>query len=184
MKYCSIDIETAGLNQDCSLLEFGAVLDDLENPKPIDTLPVFHTYIINDKIVGEPYALAMHQVILDRISKSEKPWTYLYPGLLDEEFCKFLEGNGYEYKDFKITINVAGKNYAMFDKMWLEDLLNSIKVYHRVIDPSILYYRIGDKNLPGLQECINRSGIQEEVLHTAVDDAKMVVKLLRKHFLK
>ena len=184
------------------MLEFGAVIDDLANPKPLDELPRFHTYILNDKIVGEPYALAMHKTILERISKKEEPYKYLSPQGLPRAFIGFLESNDYK-KNTKnqIEINVAGKNFAMFDKDWLEPLfqdrclmnyssdtrtysvLTSLKFNHRVIDPSILFFKLGqDEGLPSSKECMKRGGLEGEVAHTAVEDALMVVKLLRNAF--
>lgn len=186
MRYCSIDIETAGLGRDCSLLEFGAVIDDLANPQPLEELPKFHTYILNERIVGEPYALAMHKTILERIARQEEPWSYLLPNNLQWVFSHFLATNGYEAKTKgkPVEITVAGKNFATFDKDWLEPLFKeTVRFHRRVIDPSILYLRLGeDKTLPASKECMERSGLSGEVAHTALEDALMVVKLLRRHY--
>ena len=49
MKYVSIDIETTGLHEDeCDIIEFGAVIDDLRVMAPISKLPVFHCYFIKE----------------------------------------------------------------------------------------------------------------------------------------
>ena len=96
MKYCSIDIETGGLNRTCSLLEFGAVIEDTADLKPIDKLPTFHTYIVNDTIVGEPHGLVMHQAIINRIAnrENEPSYTFMIPDALEQAFFNFLNKEG------------------------------------------------------------------------------------------
>ena len=87
---------------------------------------------------------------------------------------------------------MAGKNYAMFDRDWLDSAIFNndkpptnykIKICHRVIDPSILFLKLGqDKTLPSSKECLKRAGLNGEVAHTALDDAIMVCRLLRRHY--
>lgn len=181
MKYISIDIETAGLNRSCSLLEFGAVADDLLCQKPLEELPRFHAYIVNDLILGEPYALAMHHKILSRISNRELPYSYIPLQNLARDFWHFLVMNGYHPgNDNKIKITVAGKNFGFFDRDWLEKELSShITFHHRSLDPAMLYLQPGDLGPLSSRECMERAGLLGEVAHTAVEDALMVVKLLR-----
>ena len=70
MKYVSIDIETTGLNPDkCQIIEFAAVVDDLQDQQPIEKLPKFQTYIRHESYTGEPYALAMHSNIFKKLAK-------------------------------------------------------------------------------------------------------------------
>lgn len=81
-----------------------------------------------------------------------------------------------------IKINVAGKNPAGFDIPFIEALPNwqgLIKFHRRVFDPASHYALDTDKNLPDLQECLKRAGIDKVVSHTAVDDALDVVRLIR-----
>ncbi len=179
-KIISIDIETSGLDYEwCQILEFGAVIEDTNNQKKLEDLPSFHTYVVHDKVVGQPFALAMNANILKRIANLEPPWTYLTPEGVVKQFQRFLWLN--EIHD---AITVAGKNYGMFDHNFIKKLPNfmeDIKVKHRVIDPAMLYWNSKtDVELPNMKECMKRAGITGEVAHTAVEDAKMVIKLLRK----
>jgi oligoribonuclease len=84
----------------------------------------------------------------------------------------------------KAVINVAGKNFATFDKIFLEKLprwKQLIEIRNRILDPAILFVDWKeDKALPGLDLCKQRAGIEGEVTHNAVEDAIDVVKILRK----
>ncbi len=63
-----------------------------------------------------------------------------------------------------ITINVAGKNFGTFDKLFLQELpwwQKLIRTRQRVLDPAILLVDwIGDKSLPNLTQCKERAGIR------------------------
>lgn len=192
MKYVSIDIETTGLDRKtCDILEFGAVLDDLRNPKPIDQLPTFHCYFLpptGETFTGNPFALSMHPTIFLRIANREKPYDYLSPNKLGFVFKKFLVRHGYLIEKDRVTINVAGKNFGSFDLPFIDektDLLKHVGIRHRIIDPTSLYYRDGDESLPGTEECKRRynelSGetLPLKVSHTAIEDAKEIVPLVR-----
>ena len=174
MKYVSIDIETTGLNpEDCQVVEFAAVIDDLDNPGPVGDLKVFHRYINHGYLHGDWEAILMHKDKLDNIA------TYgIEPDALAYEFRMFLNKNGLEN-----TINVAGKNFNAFDKQFLVKLpgfRELIPMRHRVIDPAVLYYEAGDTALPNLQTCLDRANIGRSVEHNAANDAIDVVLALRK----
>lgn len=187
MKYVSIDLETTGLNpRTCQILEFGAVLDDLENLKPVDQLPKFHAYIMpaiyenqEPLYTGEPFALQMNVAILKKIAdrKNNTSDRFISSWDLAREFTKFLNENGFSNK-----ILVAGKNYATFDKTFLDRLQgwNKIKFHHRVLDPMMLFMRKGDQEPPRLSTCLQRAGLDDQVKHDAVSDALQVVQLIRK----
>lgn len=184
MKYCSIDIETCGLNEEnCDILEFGAVLDDLKNPIPIKMLPKFHCYFNLPNYKGEPYALSMHAKIFRRIAEKEKGYTYCSPMKFGYMFKQFLLKNGYESERDIVSINFAGKNPSSLDIPFLKkktDISKHIHIRHRIIDPSILYVKRDDECLPNLSECKKRAGMSEHVSHTAIADAIDVVELLRR----
>lgn len=84
------------------------------------------------------------------------------------------------------SITVAGKNFATFDKRFLERLprwKQAIKVKQRVMDPAILFMDWkNDDSLPSLGECKKRAGIDGIVSHNAIEDAWDVVQLLRKSY--
>ena len=83
----------------------------------------------------------------------------------------------------KTYLNCAGKNFAGFDKKFLEKLPRWKQVFSirsRVLDPGILFVDwINDESIPSLDECKKRAGIDGAVTHNAVEDAMDVVMLLR-----
>lgn len=204
MIYCSIDIETTGLDiENCDVIEFAAVIDDLTNQKPLEELPKFHTYIAKRSYKGEPYALSMHPNILRKIALadfktidqegywiSEENERYMAIDQLPIYFKYFLESHlpeslvlREENKLSKIKkLNIAGKNVASFDIPFLKAKIknwNGVSFSSRCIDPAILYFQPGDLNLPDSKTCMERAGIAGEVAHTALEDALVVVQLLR-----
>jgi len=180
MKYCSIDVETTGLNPEtCDLLEVGAVIDDLDSPQDLQSLPTFHCYVLKPNYKGEPFALSMHPTIFKRIANKEAPYKYIAEEAVITSLAKFLTAH---FGDGKVT--VAGKNFLGLDKPFLSKLpsfnLLQPKFHHRVIDPGMLYWKPRvDKEVPSSKECMTRAGLAGEVAHTAVEDALMVVKLVR-----
>lgn len=85
-----------------------------------------------------------------------------------------------------ITINVAGKNFSTFDKLFLDELpwwKKLIRPRQRVIDPAILFCDWKtDKALPSLTECKQRAEIDGVVTHNALEDAWDVIQVLRKFY--
>lgn len=194
MKYLSIDIETLGLDHyKHDIIEFGAVYDDLNNPKPLDQLPRFHRYIYRTSgtYSGDPYAMSMHGTILKRIANRDTNYKYCLRRTLSMDFFSWLNSEVHWPKDSKgmLKLNVAGKNFGAFDMRFLslpeyEWKSNFIIWPHRFIDPTMLYYEHGDSELPSSKVCLERAGLNNEVAHTAVDDALMVIQLLRNKLLK
>ena len=189
--YVSVDCETTGLSVDnCDILEFGAVLDNLSVQAPIEELPRFHCYFLppeNGMFKGEPYALSMHPTIFRRIAEKDldvnhKNFLYLHPNNFGYRFKAFLANNGYQLEKDRITITVAGKNFGSFDLPFLEkktDIAKHVKIRHRIIDPSILFLQNGDETLPGISTCKTRMGETDNVAHTAIEDAIDVIKMVR-----
>ena len=183
MRTINLDIETSGLNPSRhQILEIAAVIDDTKNPLPVDKLPVFHTYIANDwDITGDPYALSMHQTILRRIAKKEEPYQYMKSSEVAESFWAWLINNGFDKNE---KINFAGKNFGAFDRNFLQSCIPNffeyVKENYRSIDPAMLFWHPDDVGLPDTKTCMERAGIGGQVAHTALEDALVVVKLVRK----
>ena len=179
--YVSIDIETTGLNpENCQVLEIGAVIDD--GTTPIEDCPTFHCYVDHCLILGESYALSMHPMILRRIATKEEGYTYLQSWEVATRFRDFLKEHGLDSENEKVF--VAGKNYAAFDARFLRKLTNwdkHVQVHHRILDPAALYWQpeIDGVKLPDTKTCMERAGISGAVAHTAVEDAQVVVHLIR-----
>lgn len=176
MKYASLDLETTGLdNTYCQILEVGVVIDDLDQPLDPNP-PTFHAYLRHRKIVGEPYALNMNAHIIKIIAENKHP-DLIHPEELELQLERFL-GKHIGTDNGKYTF--AGKNFQGFDKPFLQ--ANGIKLpfHHRCFDATTSFYKKGDKQLPDLALCLKRAGKDGIFqLHTAVDDAKAVIQLLR-----
>lgn len=194
-RFVSIDIETTGLDpEQCQVIEFGAVIDDWLNP--LDVQPEFHCYVKHEIYQGEPYALSMHAEIFRRIATQEDGYTYLYPGQVAPKFYDWALENGavqvkddappIDSPDFNVhkhyhKLNVAGKNFASFDRDFLMRMPRSdcFKFRHRTIDPAMSFWNpFTDKGLPNTELCMERAGIAGDVAHTAIEDAKVVIRLI------
>jgi len=85
-----------------------------------------------------------------------------------------------------ITLNVAGKNFGTFDKLFLQELpwwQKLIKTRQRVLDPAILCVDWeNDTSLPSLTICKERMDIEGIVTHNALEDAWDVIEILRKFY--
>ena len=121
-----------------------------------------------------------------------------------KEFYKFLWCNGFSHLDSPsthvngkltpvidgktkpITMNVAGKNFGTFDKLFLQELpwwQKLIRTRQRVLDPAILMVDWkNDKSLPNLTQCKERAGVNGIVTHNALEDAWDVIEVLRKFY--
>ncbi len=130
---------------------------------------------------GEAYALSMHPKIFRAIATKETTVQILQPQFVANIFAAWLNRTGSNE-----TFTVAGKNYAGFDRQFLQKLphwKDTIKEQHGVLDPGSLYYDpLVDDVVPSMATCMERAGIPGEVAHTAVEDALIVVKLLRNVF--
>ena len=205
MIYISIDLETTGLDPDtCQILEVGAVLEDTNNILPINELPTYHAFIRPEKgnISGNVFALHMNANIIEKL-KNEKEYSdeynYISIDELADDFLLWLHKQGLEIKSKEkiidgvvkkenwCTINVAGKNFAGFDKKFLNlvpDFNKKIHIRQRVIDPAVLFVDWhNDETLPTLDQCKQKANIAGVVTHNAVDDALDVIKLLRTNYI-
>ena len=121
-----------------------------------------------------------------------------------KEFYKFLWSNGYstlyspsthingkltpiiDGKTKPITLNVAGKNFGTFDKLFLQELpwwQKLIRTRQRVLDPAILCVDwSNDTSLPSLTTCKERMNVEGIVTHNALEDAWDVIEILRKFY--
>lgn len=197
MKYVSIDIETTGLNPEaCQVLQIGAVIEDTLNPAPLESLPTFNCIIEHEAYSGQPTALAMNSWILKTLSGLEglskddrleyrKKHNILPVGIVAKSFAMWLMNNGLlpEEVNGPVKINAAGKNFASFDKQFLQRLPSwgaAVQIRQRVIDPAIMFMDwTGDSSLPNLNECLRRAKLEGVVTHDAVQDALDVIRVIR-----
>lgn len=85
-----------------------------------------------------------------------------------------------------ITVNVAGKNFATFDKKFIdkvEKLNTLVRFRQRILDPSVLFTDwTNDDFLPDLAKCKERAGIDGIVTHDSLLDAWDVIALFRNFY--
>ena len=84
----------------------------------------------------------------------------------------------------KVTINVAGKNFASFDKKFIDsfpvNFYKGVNIRQRILDPAILFIDWeNDDCLPDLTECKKRANIDGIVTHDSLYDAWDVIQSLR-----
>ena len=228
MIYCSIDIETSGLDHEKhKVLSIGAIIEDTQKKLPLDEIPKFNAIVLQNEIVGSPRAITMNQSIISLMgmylesSKEDKKMLQMMEDLqpygykfyeqdeVVKEFYWWLDENGLghglvdnsggyvEVKDGKhrplmnnatkpITLNVAGKNFGTFDKLFLNELpwwQKLIRTRQRVLDPAILMVDWkNDTSLPNLTTCKERAGVNGIVTHNALEDAWDVIEVMRKFY--
>jgi hypothetical protein len=210
MLYCSIDIETTGLDPERNeVLSIGCIIEDTTKKLPYEEIPKFYGVILRHEITGSPRAIIMNNTIIDQIgaymegTDDQKQMLEIHHGKIfykEDDIIpamfRFLIENGFGKKDSNypklngntkhITINVAGKNFGTFDKVYLMKLpwfQKLIRVRQRILDPSILCVDwINDETLPSLTECKTRLGIEGIVTHNALEDAWDVIQVLRKKY--
>lgn len=197
MKYVSIDIETTGLDPNKhDIVEFAAVLDATEYSIPVEQLPFFRAVIVTDNYNVSPYCGHLHFDLWKEICVVDKTRMadeghylgsymhvethYTKPEYLIMLFVEWLEKHGIEGR-----INPVGKNFGAFDLHFLNRLegAKDLPLKHRTLDPGCMYATATDEQIPSLEECLKRAGRTPDALHTALGDARDVVRLIR-HKLK
>jgi hypothetical protein len=214
MIYVSIDIETSGLDHEKhKVLSIGAIIEDTEKKLPYDECPKFNAIVLQNEITGSPRALTMNKEIIAMIGEylegtnetrhlmnTHTDYSFYEKDEVVKKFYEFLWVNGYgdavpnqllvtskiDSNSKPITLNVAGKNFGTFDKLFLQELpwwQKLIRTRQRVLDPAILMVDWkNDKSLPNLTQCKERADIQGVVTHNALEDAWDVIEVLRKFY--
>lgn len=190
----------------CQLLEFGAIIEDTTKKLPFEEIPKFKRLIFHEEIKGNSFALNMNSRILSVFAEYQSMHDKFVAGKLTEDemkkfvaensitsldglassFYHFLVQNGFEGGGRKITLNVAGKNFGMFDNGFIKLVPKMEELFRfksRILDPAILCVNWQeDMELPSLNECKYRLGIEGEVTHDAIEDAWDVIQVLRKFY--
>lgn len=169
MKYICIDIETLGLNIKSPIIQFAAVF-----VKNGEIVSEFETLVSNDAYhYCEPYAMSMHSDLLRRLAIDKStPIQHL-----TNDFFDHMMGTGFD--PYRPTV-FAGKQVASFDIPRLNYhtkgyFSHRIAVDYRYLDPGSMFARSGDERVPSLEEILNKLGINLEVNHTALADARATV---------
>lgn len=194
MIYVSIDIETTGLDPEtCQILQIGAAIENTKSVKA--ELPTFQCIVEHDHVSGSPFALNMNADLLEKLGELEradrndrsdirKKYNIIPANLVGQSFRMWLEANGFvQNKAGQVSITVAGKNFASFDKPFLQKLPgwnSQIGIKSRVIDPAVLCTDWeNDEALPNLDLCMQRSQVEGKVTHDALQDAVDTIKVMR-----
>jgi hypothetical protein len=147
-------------------------LQELENNKPYGY--EFHD---QDNVVKAFYWFLYQNGFIDNDNFTKDGHSILKNGKL----LPVINGN-----TKSITINVAGKNFGVFDKLFLQELpwwTKLIRVRQRILDPAILMVNWNsDESLPPLSVCKERAGLNNHVTHNALEDAWDVIEVLRKTY--
>ena len=200
MLYVSIDIETSGLNpKKNQILSCGAIIEDTSKSLSFEDCPKFYATVIHRNIKGSPKALLMNMDVIKDISDyiendrndalnnevgNYNP-IFVETFTLTSSFTSFLHANGIkpDSRFQRYKINVAGKNFAAFDMLFLNNVpgwLGFIDIRKRILDPAILYFDVNnDDTLPSLDVCKKRANIDGNVSHNALLDAWDVIQVLR-----
>lgn len=201
MKFLSLDIETTGLDRDLDqVIEFGAIIEDTNNQLSFEEIPKFHAIIKHERYSGSEFAINMNQrifkILADRVLIRNEEEKIQYD--LKHNICSVHElardFYNWAYRELKtgvgynepIVATVAGKNYSGFDGQFLSRIPewnDLFRFKHRALDPAVLYWNPTlDTELPSLDECLKRAGIDDFVSHNAVEDAMQIIKVLRKKY--
>jgi oligoribonuclease len=189
MRYVSIDLETTGLRPDRhQIIEFGAVIENTHKQISLQDLPRFKRIVKHADYTGQAFALNLNARIFQELVTPTGAAAVCTAPELAEQFKDFLLNNGFEAAEKGyIHIQVAGKNFASFDLLFLHQLPNwrdHIRISHKILDP-VMYYidYAADESLPSLEECKRRAGFEDPtVSHDALADAQDVVRLLRHQY--
>lgn len=182
-KFVSIDIETTARSPERGqVIEFAAVVEPGDWLTPVEDLPALHCFIQHDLLTGEAEALAMNARIIAELAKpaAERRSASHRPAILVRWLHAFLDRH---LGPARWT--VAGKNFATFDARFLERLpgWEPANWRHRVIDPAVLWFDpTTDDRLPDTAECLYRAGLPVDGRHEALEDARNVVKLIRRAY--
>ena len=189
MKYFSIDIETTGVDSDNhQILEIGAIFEDTEKQLSFEEIPKFHCFVKHNEIRGVAFALNMNARILEILAHPSK---HKDENIIRNEDASFELGvwvrNCLQTREGEIPeIICAGKNFASFDKQFLENLphwKHYIKIKSRSIDPAILYTDFkNDTDVANTKDCMERAELKYENEHYAIYDAWNIIQLLRKKY--
>lgn len=198
MKFVLIDLETTGIDENNNqILEFGAVIEDTNKKLPIERLPKLKCIIKHDMYAGGAFAINMNKRIFELLAKAEgirdktkREDFELDNGIMtiNQAIINFYNWIRTHYFENYIEepINIAGKNFASFDKLFLDKVdawRKTIKFERRFIDPAILFVDWkNDKRLPSLDDCLKRAGIDRHVTHDAVEDCIDVLLCLRTRY--
>lgn len=191
--YLSLDIETTSLDAATGqIIEFAAVAETGDWTAPVAALPHLHLFVEHDRLTGDPVALAMNARVLAELAKprGERSARSVGVGSLAGYLAGFIDAHFPARHGKPPAVTLAGKNVATFDWPFLKNLpdwdhYHARRFRHRVIDPGVLWMDpAADAKVPDTRECCRRAGVSADGLHSALEDARRVIELVRAGFAK
>lgn len=188
------------------LLELGLIVADTEKPFQLTADNSLRIVFCRKNITGSLYTIDLNNKLLQEIlaintkyfpvKKNEPRATkvchqenntvyinldkgeYYLEEILEKTINDFLLQNGIEQEE---RLNIAGENFSNFDKYFLNTIVGlkstiTNRMRQRVLDIGSMYLQAEDQNLPSLKTCMERAGIIEEVPHSTIQDAVLVIK--------
>lgn len=197
-----------GYQSNYSILEFGAVLEDTEYDVKLDELPTFHRYIQytnQSMIYCDPTSIATYANTMKRIADEEEPFTYIPINDLATEFQSFLHDNnicgpvtvaGHNCESYTLKFlqrlsgfrpSTPNHNPRIIRGSDTPDVTtananaNSLVQFTPIsLNPSLLFWKpLEDVDLPDFETCKKRADISTEPTDTSIEDAKIVIQLIR-----
>lgn len=179
LKYVALDVETTGRDPSKHQVLELALVVETDWVTPVADLPCLRLTVDHPLICGELRALTMNRSLLAEIERRGGDATVRDGWARVRRFLNLFFG-----PDEKVT--VAGKNAAGFDLPFCAATFEGWerrRFFHRVLDVGSLYLDpFADTHLPDSAECMRRAGLPGAVPHTALDDAQLVVQMVRRYY--
>lgn len=181
LKYVALDVETTGRDPSKHQVLELALVVETDWATPVADLPCLRLTVDHPLICGEVKALTMNRDLLAEIHQRGGDATVRDGWGKVRQFLRLFFPDD---EDEKVT--VAGKNAGSFDLPFCAATFEGWeprRFYHRVLDVGSLYVDpFADACLPDTAECMRRAGLPGAVPHTALDDARLVVQMIRRRF--
>lgn len=204
MRYVSIDLETTGLlHEEHQIIEFGAIIEDSNNPQSYDDSKKYRRIILarDGKYVFSAFAAMINADLIKTIAMIEKTGNTIFPSsdknltnaaiYLDDlisDFKLWLSVNDFKENERGVLeVVAAGKNFGSFDRQFIQAIPEfetyGLRFHHRAIDPGTPYIDwTKDVVPPGSDECKIRAGLEKGTKHEALADAWDVIQMLRPQY--
>jgi hypothetical protein len=200
LKYASFDIETTGLDPHRHQVLEIAVVVETDWKTPVEDLPFMRLALKHDEVVASWRALEMNVRLFQekdefeiryppdaaahhvRLFQEKDEFEIRYPpDAAAHHVLTFLRDQFGSDVGHAARVTAAGKNFATFDKLFLDQLPGWPKgvFRHRVLDPVTLWLDQDDDAPPDMATCLDRANLKQTEAHTALGDARDVIRLIR-----
>lgn len=182
LRYASIDVETTGLDPHRNQVLEIAVVVETDWGTAVEDLPFLRLVLRHEHVFASWRALEMNaRLFRGEVDASGDLVARHPPGPAAHHLLTFLRDQfGYGVGRGE-RVTAAGKNFATFDKLFLERLPGWPRgvFRHRVLDPVTLWVDSDDGVPPDLETCLDRANLKPSGPHTALGDARDVIRLIR-----